>query len=328
MIDMFPNMESPFFLFALFMFGLAFGSFLNVVALRYQETSRIYESSTNIRIRRLLGRSRCMKCKTQLRWFELIPLLSFLFLRGRCRTCREKISWQYPIVELLGGLVFVSIPFYFFQFFQMGNMFAFKPEFLGAYLFMILWIAVFWTLLLMSVIDMRTYLIPNGLNIMLGVFGVFSVMLKVFFADVFLPFQLFFMKSYAPLFQFSIFGKSDILGMSDFLTLGTYHVFGSLVVGGFFWAIYAVTREKGIGFGDVKLGFALGFLLGWPDIFFAAMFAFIVGGVVGSVLIFTRRKGRKRRVPFGAFFAVGVMILVFAGHPILEGYFRLFNIWG
>src|SRR3989344_7091726 len=147
MIDMFPNMESPFFLFALFMFGLAFGSFLNVVALRYQETSRIYESSTNIRIRRLLGRSRCMKCKTQLRWFELVPLLSFLFLRGRCRTCKEKISWQYPVVEIIAGFLFVFVSFMFLRSDLLWRSDLVPVVAVG------FWIFIFLVLLLMSIID-------------------------------------------------------------------------------------------------------------------------------------------------------------------------------
>ncbi len=78
-----------------FMFGAIIGSFLNVVILRYNTGKS------------LAGRSGCFSCGKKLRWFELIPIFSFLLLRGRCGNCQSKISWQYPIVELLSGLLFV-----------------------------------------------------------------------------------------------------------------------------------------------------------------------------------------------------------------------------
>ncbi|MFA5291257.1 MAG: prepilin peptidase, partial [Candidatus Paceibacterota bacterium] len=80
-----------------FFFGLVIGSFLNVVILRYQTG------------RGLSGRSGCFSCGKKLNWYELIPILSFFFQRGRCRGCQSKISWQYPIVELLTGLLFALI---------------------------------------------------------------------------------------------------------------------------------------------------------------------------------------------------------------------------
>ena len=81
-----------------FVFGLVFGSFLNVVVYRLKTRQNIY-----------FGGSFCPECKTQLKWYDLIPLLSFIYLRGRCRYCRKKISWQYPIVEILSGLIWVLV---------------------------------------------------------------------------------------------------------------------------------------------------------------------------------------------------------------------------
>jgi len=83
--------------FFVFLFGLIVGSFLNVVILRYQ-TSRT-----------LSGRSGCLSCGKKLQWFELLPVASFLWQRGRCRDCQSHISWQYPLVELLTGLLFALI---------------------------------------------------------------------------------------------------------------------------------------------------------------------------------------------------------------------------
>ena len=81
-----------------FVFGLILGSFLNVVICRLKNGRNI-----------VFGRSFCPECKIQLKWHDLIPLLSFIFLKGRCRYCRKKISWQYPIVELISGLLWILV---------------------------------------------------------------------------------------------------------------------------------------------------------------------------------------------------------------------------
>lgn len=305
-------------LFFLFFVGISLGSFLNVVSLRYapgQEFS----------LKKISGRSYCPKCKMTLRWYELLPLISFVLLWGRCRMCREKISWQYPIVELLSGLLFVFVPT---SIFGVSDILGMSDTLI---LNVVLWIAVFWLLLLMSVIDIRRYIIPNAINIILLFLGAVAVFLKTFLP----PFQQFFIGSYALLFQIPIFGMSDIQGMSDILILIMYHLVGFLVGGLFFWAVHALTRGKGMGFGDVKLGFALGFLLGWPDILFAMMFAFIVGGAWGVEVLIIRKIGSpstssgstlKRRLPFGPFFATGTAMVVFFGRQILSWYFSLFSV--
>src|SRR3989344_4730544 len=93
----------------LFVLGAIIGSFLNVVALRWDEKN----SRPTGRFRsfgRVGGRSKCSHCSNTLRWFNLIPVLSFLFQRGKCRNCGAKISYQYPIIEILTGLIFVTVP--------------------------------------------------------------------------------------------------------------------------------------------------------------------------------------------------------------------------
>lgn len=84
-----------------FVFGTIIGSFLNVVALRFNSGMGIG------------GRSKCMSCGKTLSWLELVPLFSFLAQRGACRSCKSKISWQYPLVEFMAGAVFVMIFFVF-----------------------------------------------------------------------------------------------------------------------------------------------------------------------------------------------------------------------
>src|SRR3990167_11117895 len=89
----------------IFIFSLTIGSFLNVAILRYGSKESI-----------LKGKSRCFNCGKNLKWRELIPVFSFIFQKGRCRTCQSKISWQYPAVELITGTVFFLTALKIFNF--------------------------------------------------------------------------------------------------------------------------------------------------------------------------------------------------------------------
>lgn len=90
-------MITPVYSFLVFIFGLIIGSFLNVVIYRYNTGMSVG------------GRSQCLACGKTLRWYELVPVASFLFQQGRCRGCGSKISWQYPAVELITALAFTLI---------------------------------------------------------------------------------------------------------------------------------------------------------------------------------------------------------------------------
>lgn len=126
-----------------FIFGLLIGSFINCLAWR------LYKEET------ILGRSYCPKCRHELRWYDNIPLLSFLLLRGKCRACHNKISWQYPLVELITGLLFAAI---------VSN-FSLDASWL------LLKLAVFVSvLILIFIFDLRWYLIPTNVLLWAGIF--------------------------------------------------------------------------------------------------------------------------------------------------------------
>src|SRR3989344_3716993 len=118
-----------------FLFGTILGSFLNVVALRYNTGFG------------LSGRSRCFSCEQPLLWFELIPLFSFFFLRGRCRTCKSELSLQYPFVELLTGIIFVAL------FLQTKSLLAF-----------IIFATISSFYIVIGIYDTRHTIVPNGLS--------------------------------------------------------------------------------------------------------------------------------------------------------------------
>ncbi len=99
---------SPLIYLFLFIAGTVFGSFLNVLILRY-------DSVHDTILKNAKGRSRCPHCSKVLNWYELTPIFSFLIQRGKCRSCGVKLTLQYPLVELLGGLVFILVFWRFYS---------------------------------------------------------------------------------------------------------------------------------------------------------------------------------------------------------------------
>jgi len=139
--------------FSVFVFGAVVGSFLNVVILRLNTGQSVVS-----------GRSKCFTCAKKLKWYELLPIASFVFLRGKCSACKTKISWQYPFVETITGIIFVLL----FQ--QPQNIFGFS--------FLVL---IFSFLIIIAVYDYRHRIIPNlfvwifnGL-VFLGLFNSFRI---------------------------------------------------------------------------------------------------------------------------------------------------------
>lgn len=120
-----------------FIFGAIVGSFLNVVALRFNTGMGIG------------GRSKCMSCGTSLTWKELIPLFSFAVQKGSCRKCKSKISWQYPLVEFIAGIIFVLL------------FFIFPPFSLVSAFTTFMYIVITCLLLVICVYDIKHKIIPD-----------------------------------------------------------------------------------------------------------------------------------------------------------------------
>ncbi len=131
----------------IFLYGIVIGSFLNVCIYRIPKQENIVKI-----------RSHCMNCGYQLKWYDLVPLFSYLCLRGRCRSCKQKISVQYPIVELLNGALYCIV-------------FAVYGISVEALLYALLASA----LITLSVIDFRTYEIPVGINIFILALGLIRI---------------------------------------------------------------------------------------------------------------------------------------------------------
>ena len=130
-----------------FLYGIVIGSFLNVVIYRVPKKENIVST-----------RSHCMNCGYQLKWYDLIPLFSWIFLGGKCRNCGERISVQYPLIEAANGILYLIV---FWKY--------------GMSVDSLLYCLLFSALLALSVIDFRTYEIPLGINIFILALGLIRV---------------------------------------------------------------------------------------------------------------------------------------------------------
>ena len=289
----------------MFILGLVAGSFLNVVASRYREDKFLFSKKN------LGGRSRCPQCRKQLNWYELIPLISFFIQMGKCRGCRQSISWQYPLVELLSGLIFL-IPIYFYSYFHISEHLLADHVLVWYYWLSVIWVLAAWLMLLLSVIDYRFYLIPDEAVIGIGLLGILAASLKFYYQDL-INWQSSFVGNYAMLVALPV-------------NLFWSHIVAGLIGLLFFGLIFFITKGKGMGFGDVKLAGALGLLLGWPDTVLSFALSFMIGSVGGLLLMFLGRKKFRQPIPFGPYLIAGVFVTMFFGFAIVDGYFKLFGL--
>lgn len=257
--------------FLVFLLGNSIGSFIGVL---------IYRNLTGESP--IKGRSHCDHCQRQLAWYENIPLFSFVMLGGKCRTCKKKIPWTYPLVELMSGILFVwwmSLGFLFFNLTRAPLLYV-QP--------------VFW--LIMGII-----------------------LLVIFFADWFYGIIPDFAVGLMALLTVLYRGYLVVEGamkLPDFLI----SVVVAIAMGGAFLALYLLTRGKGMGFGDVKFAPVMAFLLGYPRALVGFFSAFLIGGLVGVGLIATGKKKWKQAIPLGPFLVMGLILALVWGEEVWRWY--------
>ncbi len=292
----------------LFAFGLAIGSFLNVVIFRYTPEKRLLDKKA------LGGRSRCPYCGHVLGVGELVPIVSFLIQKGRCRICGHRLSLQYPLVELAGAAIFAFLPLFLNSAYGMSNAVFFTASApLWYYGLVAAWVLAFLAWVTVIAIDLRHYVIPNELNAFLLFLGtVITALLAIHVQSIF-PFRTSFIRNYVLLFSFS---NGVLLN----------HILGMLFGGVFFALLVALSRGRGMGVGDVKLMLASGLILGWPDIALSTAISFVLGGLFGGLLILIKQKTMKDMIPFAPFLVLGFFLTVFFGFAIVKGYFGLFGL--
>jgi len=293
------------------LFGLGVGSFINVITTRFQPDNYIKFPQL------VSGRSRCPFCLHQLRWYDLIPIFSFVFLKGKCRYCGKKISWQYPIVEILTSLIFVLMFFKFWNLTPIRLALA-QHIFTWPIIFFLIYLFYISLLLVLSIIDLKYYLLPDS-YIIVG--DIVAVLANLYFYFLHLNPQnhffncgVNFLGSYIDYFNCQIHPLISVL-------------LGIAVASGFLFLIYLLSRGRGMGFGDVKLGIFIGLILGFTNSILAVALAFIFGSIAGIIMLVFKKRTLKSMVPFGPFLALGVLITILFGSNIIELYLSLFNLF-
>ncbi len=271
------NIEILFYI-LVFIFGTIVGSFLNVLILRY-----------NTGVSAMKGRSFCFSCGKKLGPFELIPVLSFLIQRGRCYGCQSKISWQYPIIECLTGLLFVGVIM------KYSGIIGLYSNNIWYILISIIMMAVF---VFIVVYDIKHKIIPDGLVITFGVLALLKIV-----ADFFL--------------------------MSGPSVEIKYHLMWYLLAGPILasplFFIWLISRGRWMGLGDPKLVLGIGWFLGPIMGLSAVILAFWTGAAYGLVLLTLSKLNwrglkinGKTEVPFAPFLILGFLLVFFFNLDILN----------
>ncbi|MBI4029630.1 prepilin peptidase [Candidatus Berkelbacteria bacterium] len=261
-----------------FIFGLLVGSFLNVVIARFEKPKTI-----------LKGRSKCDACGHTLGFWDLIPLFSFLFLKGHCRYCGKLISWQNPVVELATGFLFLGL---FWKF--------------GFSIALILYCFLALLLLALFFIDLKNMLIPDWL-----------AWPAIFFslAAVLFPFS--------PLSPLSTFSTFPIFFPSFPFSTLLNPFFGLLIGAGILALLVLFSRGRFMGSGDIYFGAILGLLSSYPLILLSLPLSFFLGGLIASILLLTKTRGLKDPIPFAPFLIISIFVVLFLREG-LETLFRLY----
>ena len=223
------------------------GSFFNVILLRLDRKGGI-----------LTGRSECPKCSAQLKWYDLIPVFSYLYLRGNCRYCKAEISIIYPLVELTTGLSIVAL--FWINGLTINPDIIYQLFIISLFLFLIFFDALY-------------LILPDKI--------IFPAIVIAFLFDV-------------------IFRKPELFNL----------ILSGFLFGLAFGIIYVVSRGLWMGFGDVKLVFAIGLILGYPLGLFAIISATWVAALWGIVLVLLKKANLKTALPFGSFLSATTIIFV------------------
>jgi len=246
---------------AVLVFGLIIGSFLGAFSYRFPKGISIAK-----------GRSFCPKCKHNIAWYDNIPLFSYLILKGHCRSCRQKISIRYPIIEATTAVLLLAVILG-----VSGCSGIFSGSLLCtwqqtnfnvslAYVLFILGV-----LLLITIIDIEHEIIPDPL-VYTGIAATFLFFLLINIDGFYLNFL------------------------------------SGLLAGLFFLLLNGVTKGKGMGLGDAKLALLGGFILGWPETFIWLVSSFSLGAVVGMILILFGKSKFGREIPFAPYLMISLII--------------------
>ncbi len=242
----------------IFIFGITIGSFLNVCIYRIPLGESI-----------VMAPSHCMPRGRTLKWYDMVPVFSWLVLGGKCRNCKSKISVQYPIIEGVNGILYVMI-----------------CAVNGLEWSSVIYCFMASALLVLSIIDWRTYEIPFGINVFLFVLGI----------------------------AMTILDRGNLVE----------HLIGMICVSGLLGILYLLTGGRAIGGGDIKLMFACGLILGWKLILLAFFLGCIIGSVVHIIRMSVKKAGRM--LAMGPYLSAGILLAALWGNAWINWYLSLLRL--
>jgi leader peptidase (prepilin peptidase)/N-methyltransferase len=281
--------------------GLAFGSFLNVCLSRWPEGESV-----------VAPRSHCRQCGRTLAWWENLPLLSWLALRGRCHTCRAWIGWRYPLVELAVGVLwayFASRAFILIQNLFIMDFFSLRLIQIDV-LHLLSNLFFSWVLIALLFLDAEHLWLPDKLT-----YPAILIGFAYRYADFLLNHSFFFQQTDT---------IPSLLAELVFLLLSILAAAGLILL--IRWTYWLIRRREGVGLGDAKLMALLAAWLGLPQ----ALLAFVVGvtlGALAAMVVLVHPKARRgsesraaSKLPLGTFLCIGGIVSSLWGQPILDAY--------
>jgi len=265
---------------AVFIIGCFIGSFLNVIVDRLPRSEGV-----------ITGRSHCESCTRKLPWHDLIPLLSFFFLGGKCRYCKARLSLYYPVIEGATGLLFSLTVFLIWQ----------------------EWVPLSDT--------MHLYFLTTAYYLCID-----ALLILVFFTDLkygIIPFRIVFWALGLTIFWYgflTLFQHTLPVNFPVWIQESLVNYFLSAVgVFLFFLGLFFITRGKGLGFGDVVYVILMGLLLGFPKVILGLYIAFLSGALLALLLVLLQKKKfHGGTIPFGPFLVLGTIVSLYWGNTIIE----------
>lgn len=303
-----------------FLLGLLFGSFLNVCISRLPEHKSLSKPG-----------SHCPKCLAPIKWYDNVPLLSWVLLAAKCRHCKGAIPWRYPAVELTTGLWFAWIAGSFIA----PRVHPSTPPLFGlpgmepAVIAGTIATAIFGFLLIgLLVMDWQTHTLPDAFTWPGIGIGLFVVCVEA----VFLPRGAYDIH-WNPRNHFRLSGPGSFQGQGDVFLTGSEHlVYGRLVAiciaAAIPWVIRAfykkLRKREGLGMGDVKLMAMIAAFLGFAPAMLALFIGVLLGAIYGVILLARHRATATSQLPLGTFLCIGGLIAALLAEPMLGWYRGLF----
>lgn len=285
---------------ALVLVGACLGSFAGATVWRLRAHQLVqdkknkepYDRKEYKRLEKLMGkktlqdRSQCLECGYELKWYDLIPIVSWLTLKGRCRACKRPIGWFEPLMEV-GMVAFFVLSYLLWPGgVQSGLEIA----------HFVLWLAAGVTMAVLFAYDAKWFLLPDAATITLAVIGLGIVGVTA--------------------------AETQDIGGTLLSAMGAVGV-----LGGLYAVLYAVSKGRWVGFGDVKLGVALGLILvDWRLAAVALFMANFIGCLIVIPLLAAKKVERTSHIPFGPLLIAGAIVTWFVGWYILDWYLATLGI--